>query len=106
MSWYDKIDGAILIAGGAVMGTLARTIWRPEASVGRWLVKAAGGLIVGLLAGGAISQYFKLDGFLAAGAGATCALLAEDIVAGVLRRGKGIADGKVDLSLKGDGDDD
>jgi hypothetical protein len=87
---------------GSTLGTLWRAMTRPETSPLRWFVQVFVSLSVGILAGGAIIQHMDLTGYVAAGAGAVCAFLSEEVLRFIQMRGRKLEDGKIDVSVDGD----
>ena len=96
------IDIFIWSASGAALGTLWRALTRPEPHPGRRFVQGLLSLSVGILAGGALIQWFNLTGYVAAGSGAVCAYLAEEGLRFLQLRGAKLQAGTIDVSLKGD----
>ena len=96
------VDILVWSVSGSTLGTLWRALTRPEGSPFRWFAQVFVSLSVGILAGGAIIQYLDLTGYVAAGAGAVCAFLSEEVLRFLQLRGKKLENGKVDLSV---GDD-
>jgi len=96
------VDILVWSVSGSTLGTLWRALTRPEVSPFRWFAQVFVSLSVGILAGGAIIQYLELTGYVAAGAGAVCAFLSEEVLRFLQLRGKKLENGKVDLSV---GDD-
>lgn len=87
---------------GSTLGTLWRAMTRPETSPLRWFVQVFLSLSVGILVGGAIIQHMELTGYVAAGAGAVCAFLSEEVLRFFQSRGKKLGDGKIDTSMGGE----
>jgi hypothetical protein len=95
-------DILIWSIAGSTLGTLWRAMTRPESSPLRWFIQVFVSLSVGILVGGAIIQHFGLHGYVAAGVGAVCAFLSEEVLRFFQSRGKKLENGKVDLTM---GDD-
>lgn len=96
------VDILIWSVSGSTLGTLWRAMTRPENSPLRWFVQVFVSLTVGILVGGAIIQHMGLTGYVAAGAGAVCAFLSEEVLRFVQMRGKKLEAGKIDTSMGGD----
>lgn len=92
-------DILVWSVSGSTLGTLWRALTRPEPSPLRWAVQVFLSLTVGILVGGAIIQYLNLTGYVAAGAGAVCAFLSEEVLRFLQLRGRKLEKGKVDLSV-------
>ena len=93
------IDILIWSVSGSTLGTLWRAVTRPESSPVRWFVQVFMSLTVGILVGGAIIQHLDLTGYVAAGAGAVCAFLSEEVLRFVQSKGRKLENGKVDITL-------
>lgn len=93
------VDIFVWSVSGSTLGTLWRAMTRPENTVRRWFIQVFLSLTVGIMVGGAIIQYFKLEGYVAAGAGAICAFLSEEVLRFAQLRGKKLESGKIDISL-------
>lgn len=104
---YDPklFDILVWALSGSALGTLWRAFTRPESSLFRWMAQVFLSLSVGILVGGALIQHFELTGYVAAGCGAVCAYLSEEVLRFFQSRGNKLKSGQVDLSLGGDGDD-
>lgn len=94
----------LMLLGGSAVGTLIKSVLRPEPHFWRWLLQALVAMFVGVVAGGAVIEYFALEGFRAAAAGAGFALISEEIVRGLQARGRRVAKG--DFSIKPEPGDD
>lgn len=103
----DKFDfkTVVMLIVGACLGTLIKSLRSPERHIGRWVVQVLIALAVGVIAGGAVIEYFGFEGFRAAAAGAVFALLSEEIVRGVQSRGRRVARGDFTMSPEVDDDD-
>lgn len=93
------VDILVWSVSGSTLGTLWRAMTRPESSPVRWFVQVFVSLTVGILAGGAIIQYMELTGYVAAGAGAVCAFLSEEVLRFIQLRGKKLEAGKIDITM-------
>jgi hypothetical protein len=87
------ITTILMLLGGSALGTLVKSVLRPEPHFGRWLLQAFIAMAIGIVAGGAVIEYFRLDGFQAAAAGAAFALISEEVVRGLQARGRRVARG-------------
>jgi len=96
------LDIMIWSIAGSTLGTLWRAMTRPENSPIRWGIQVFVSLSVGILIGGAIIQHLELTGYVAAGVGAVCAFLSEEVLRFAQSRGKKLQDGKIDVTLGGD----
>jgi hypothetical protein len=96
------IDILVWSIAGSTLGTLWRAMTRPEASAVRWFIQVFVSLSVGILVGGAIIQHLDLTGYVAAGAGAVCAFLSEEVLRFFQSRGRRLENGKIDVSMDGD----
>ena len=96
------VDTLVWSIAGSTLGTLWRAMTRPENSPLRWFVQVFVSLSVGILVGGAIIQHMGLTGYVAAGVGAVCAFLSEEVLRFFQMRGRGLKNGKIDLTM---GDD-
>lgn len=96
------VDILVWSVSGSTLGTLWRAITRPESSPFRWFLQVFVSLTVGILVGGAIIQHMELTGYVAAGAGAVCAFLSEEVLRFFQTRGKKLGDGKIDISTGGE----
>jgi hypothetical protein len=95
----------ITASGGAVVGTLLRSLTRPEPDFPSWLLQSFIALTIGILAGGAIAQYFHLEGFMSVAAGAVSAYLSEEGIKFLQARGRRFAGGELPLSRSEGGED-
>lgn len=95
-------DILVWSVSGSTLGTLWRAMTRPENSPMRWFIQVFVSLSVGILVGGALIQHFLLEGYVAAGAGAVCAFLSEEVLRFAQLRGKKLEGGKIDISMDGD----
>lgn len=93
------VDILVWSVSGSTLGTLWRAMTRPESSPVRWFVQVFVSLTVGIVAGGAIIQHLELTGYVAAGAGAVCAFLSEEVLRFLQMRGKKLQAGKIDLTV-------
>ena len=89
---------------GSTLGTLWRAITRPENSPVRWFLQVFLSLSVGILVGGAIIQHLELTGYVAAGAGAVCAFLSEEVLRFFQTRGRKLEKGEIDVTMEGKDD--
>lgn len=96
------IDIFVWSVSGSTLGTLWRAMTRPESSAMRWFVQVFISLTVGILVGGALIQHFKLEGYVAAGAGAVCAFLSEEVLRFFQARGRKLENGKIDVGVDGE----
>jgi hypothetical protein len=96
------IDIMVWSVAGSTLGTLWRAMTRPESSPFRWFAQVFVSLSVGILVGGAIIQHMELTGYVAAGAGAVCAFLSEEVLRFIQLRGRKLENGKVDVSMDGE----
>lgn len=93
------VDIFVWSVSGSTLGTLWRAMTRPETSPLRWFVQVFVSLTVGIIAGGALIQHFGLSGYVAAGAGAVCAFLSEEVLRFIQLRGKKLEGGKIDVTM-------
>jgi predicted metal-dependent RNase len=102
--WLDSQFGKMLatVIPASAIGTLWRSIITPRQNIVDVAKGAILSITVGALVGGGVMQYFKLEGFVAAGVVATVAYLAEHTLALFDKRGAALKKGKVDISLNGD----
>lgn len=96
------IDIMVWSVAGSTLGTLWRAMTRPESSPLRWFIQVFVSLSVGILVGGAIVQHLDLTGYVAAGVGAVCAFLSEEVLRFVQLRGRKLENGKIDVSMDGE----
>lgn len=100
------IEAIVLLVVGSALGTLVKSVTRPEPKLGRWFMQVVVAMTVGMLLGGAIIEWFRLGGMMAAAVAAGCALISEEIVKGVQARGRRVAKGDFSAIKPEDGDDD
>lgn len=104
MGWFDpELTKALVTSGtGAGIGTLLKTIIKPESDVRKWFVASSTAIIVGTLAGGAVKEWLNLGELAGLAAAAAGALLSEQIIGFLQARGEGLKKGKLDISAKKD----
>jgi uncharacterized membrane protein len=101
----EYIHILITASVGSVLGTLLKSVTRPEPHFGSWLLQSFVALSVGILIGGAIAQYFHLEGFMSVTAGAVSAYLSEEAIKFLQARGRRLAHGELPLSNREGGED-
>jgi hypothetical protein len=99
------IEAIVLLIVGSALGTLIKSVTRPEPKLGRWAVQVVVAMTVGVVLGGAIIEYLELGGMMAACVAAGCALISEEIVKGVQARGRRVAKGDFSIAPEADNDD-
>jgi hypothetical protein len=99
------ITTILMLLGGSALGTLVKSVLRPEPHVGRWLLQAFIAMAIGIVVGGAVIEYFRLAGFQAAAAGAAFALISEEVVRGLQARGRRVAKGDFSVGPEEGGND-
>jgi uncharacterized membrane protein YeaQ/YmgE (transglycosylase-associated protein family) len=95
----DAIKALITAGTGSGIGTVLKSITKPEANLKDWLLQSIGAVLVGFLFGLAMTEYFKFGQFTSLAAASVGALLSEHIIGFFLKRGEKLKQGKIDLSL-------
>lgn len=107
MNWLDERMQTIIITVGigASLGTLWRTVMRPETNARKFFVRAFVCLSVGVVVGVTIVRWMDFSADYGVGVGSVCGFLSEEILLFVQVRGRKLERGQIDTSLKGDGDE-
>ena len=108
MGWVDTDFAKTLVTygTGAALGTLVKSVVNPEDSFKDWIVQTTSSLVVGVLTGAAVSEFWHLGYWAGLGACAISALISEKLIAFFQARGRSLEKGNIDIGLKkGDGDE-
>lgn len=98
----ETIKALITAGTGSSIGTVLKAILKPETNLKRWLLQTSSSLIVGVMFGLTLTEWFKFGTITSCTATAVGVLLSEQILSFVMSRGDKLKDGKIDISIKGD----
>jgi uncharacterized membrane protein YeaQ/YmgE (transglycosylase-associated protein family) len=96
----ETIKALITAGTGSAVGTVLKSIIKPETNLKRWLLQSTSAVIVGALFGLAMTEYAQFGQFTSLAAASVGALLSEQIIGFFLARGESLNRGKIDLSIK------
>jgi hypothetical protein len=97
----ETIKALITAGTGSSIGTVLKAILKPETNLKRWLLQSLSAVLVGVLFGLAMMEWFKLGQFSALASASVGALLSEQIIGFFLSRGERLKKGDIDISAKG-----